>query len=823
MRLLYHTVAATLTKKITVRVERYYSIEQPQPNVICPTPPPGRAESPYLSNDSTPASAPRLSAPGAPCKQTPEMDLSRLNPAQREAVLHGDEPLLVLAGAGTGKTTVITHRIAGLLETRGVLPERILAVTFTNKAAREMRERAGKLAGLDPRGLDIGTFHGMCGRILRRFGYRLGLTPGFLIYDQDDQTALIKKSLAALGVDPQVFPPQAIRHAIEHWKNRGETPAEATASGFDLVQKKALAVYGLYEEALTKANAVDFGDMLLHTVTLLKGDAEVRAALQARWSHILVDEYQDTNHVQYLMLKHLVTPSHSLTVVGDDDQSIYRWRGADIGNILRFERDFPGAAVIRLERNYRSTKHILDAANAVVAHNVARKGKTLYTESASGPKLGLHVYATERDEGEGVADIIAKAMDKGTSPAAIGILYRTNSQSRPLEDALRRRRIPYAVFGGMRFYDRREIKDALAYLRIIANPSSDVDFLRALGTPSRGVGKTSIERLVAFANDRGVPLFQAAEMFAAGAEGLVGRARAGLAEFVNLIATLVTGEQSPLGRFVESILRQSGYVQTLEKENTSEAHDRIDNLGELVAAVDEFAALNPEGTLVGFLEEAALATDVDTLGESGDAVSLMTLHSAKGLEFELVMLTGMEDGLFPHSRSLDDRAALEEERRLCYVGLTRARVRLQLSAARVRAVFGEPRLSELSRFVGEIPSELLEVEQAGGVSSVWDGSRRERFASYDELAQPEPVSFSAPGNGMKTLRPPTADEPHAEVTRYVASNGDDGFARGARVYHASFGEGSVIESEGTGPRQKLTIEFPTVGRKVIVARFVDRR
>lgn len=379
------------------------------------------------------------------------MELARLNGPQRAAVLHGDGPLLVLAGAGTGKTTVITYRIAHLLEERGVAPERLLAVTFTNKAAREMRERASKLVGLNPHRLDIGTFHAVCGRILRQHGHRLGLSPRFVIYDQDDQLQLIRRCLDTLNLDTQAFTPQAIRHCIEQWKHKGETAEMAQASNFDVVSRKALEVYRLYQKLCVAADAVDFSDLLLHAMTLVKSDDEVRATLRARWSHVLVDEYQDTNHVQYLLLKHLVTDDHSLTVVGDDDQAIYRWRGADIGNILRFERDFPGATLIRLEENYRSTGRILDAANGVISHNTARKGKTLVTRGEQGEKLRVRMYQTERDEGDGVADGVASALNDGVGPNEIAVLYRTNAQSRSIEDALRRRRVPYAVYGGVRF------------------------------------------------------------------------------------------------------------------------------------------------------------------------------------------------------------------------------------------------------------------------------------------------------------------------------------------------------------------------------------
>ncbi len=728
------------------------------------------------------------------------MDLSRLNPAQREAVLFGDDPLLVLAGAGSGKTTVITYRLANLVHARGVEPEKILAVTFTNKAAREMRERAAKLIGREPKSLDIGTFHGMCGRLLRRYGPRLGLTPSFVIYDADDQLALVRRCLTDLMIDPQAFSPQAIRHKIEHWKNQGDPPGQAEASAFDLVGKRALEVYKLYAQRCLEHNAVDFGDLLLHTVRLLKHDADVKGALRARWSHILVDEYQDTNHVQYLLLSELCTPKHSLTVVGDDDQSIYRWRGADIGNILRFERDFPGAQIVRLEQNYRSTGTILAAANAVIAHNASRKGKTLFTNGERGAPLELRLFAHERDEGEAVGDAIARHLERGVAGREIAVLYRTNAQSRPIEDALRRRKLAYAVYGGVRFYDRREIKDALAYLRLIVNPRSDIDFLRVVNAPARGIGKTSLEKLLELAQSKGTTLFAAARLVQQGDDAVSGKARKGLAEFVVLMDELTAASASPeLGRFLERVLDDTGYLEDLKLEGTEEAQDRVDNLAELVAALDEYAELTEEPTLAGFLEEAALASDIDEgAGEKGGLISLMTLHTAKGLEFEVVFLPGMEEGLFPHSRSLSDRPALEEERRLCYVGLTRAKRFIHLSAARSRVVFGEPTLCELSRFVTEIPSELLSLGESARPLP-------EPRHAVEHFPEPPPVH---------------GDEPVYERPR-APSGGS--FSPGTRVFHASFGEGRVLDSEGEGPRQKLTVEFASVGRKVIVARFVERR
>ncbi|HET6346285.1 MAG TPA: UvrD-helicase domain-containing protein, partial [Myxococcota bacterium] len=550
-----------------------------------------------------------------------------------------------------GKTSVITHRIAHLVQARRVPPERILAVTFTNKAAREMRERTSLLTGIPPRALEIGTFHSLCGRMLRRDGSRLGLDPNFLIYDSDDQLQLIRRIAAEMDIDPQAVPPRGIRAKIEAWKNAGQTPAEATASPLDVVAKRALQLYKTYQERCLAANAVDFGDLLLHALTLLRQHADVRERYGRRWTHILVDEYQDTNPVQYLWLKHLVTPAHSLTVVGDDDQSIYRWRGADIGNILRFERDFPGATVIRLEQNYRSTKSILAAANAVIAHNVARKGKTLFSVGATGAPLTLRLFDTERDEGNAVADAITTALADGRAPADIALLYRTNAQSRPLEDALRRRRIPYVIYGGVRFYDRKEVKDALAYLRLLANPRSTLDFLRVVNVPPRGIGKTTLDKLSDIAAEGGMSLWDAAA--SAVEHGSVGgRARTNLKGFLELLHDWRAGmgKGASLGELLGRCLDESGYLAALRAEGSEESDDRLDNLTELAAALDEYAALAEEPSLVGFLEEVSLSTDVDGLGLGVGQVTLMTLHAAKGLEFPVVFLPGLEEGLFPHSR-----------------------------------------------------------------------------------------------------------------------------------------------------------------------------
>lgn len=732
------------------------------------------------------------------------MDLSRLNEEQVEAVMHGDSPLLVLAGAGTGKTTAVTFRIAHMIQKRGIASNKILAMTFTNKAAREMATRVGELTNLNPRWLDIGTFHGICGRLLRQYGESLGLDPSFIIYDSADQLGLLKRCMTQLNIDPQAFPPRAVKSKIEQWKNQGLKPQEVEPSAFDMVSRKAAVVYELYRKRCLEANAVDFGDMLLHTLSLLKSNPSVREECHRRWSHILVDEYQDTNPVQYKLLQKLTTPEHSLTVVGDDDQSIYRWRGADIGNILRFERDFPGAKVIRLEHNYRSTQTILDAANAVIAHNRSRKGKTLFTTEGPGETIRFRLFPTERDEADAVAEDIAKSLlgDFGeiVEPKDIAILYRTNAQSRPFEESFRRLRLPYAIYGGVRFYDRKEVKDAIAYLRLLMNPRSDVDFLRIVNVPTRGIGKTTLEKLRVLSDDEAISFYEAAKEVATDGKGFSARPRKALSAFIYALEDIrVRMQELHPARLLEELLESTGYLNSLRLQGTEESVERIENLTELVAAVDEYVAGTSEPSLVGFLEEVALASDVDKMPDEDKEmgqVTLMTLHSAKGLEFPQVYIPGMEEGIFPHSRSLEDSAALEEERRLCYVGVTRAETKLCLSAARMRTVFGQSRWSEISRFVAEIPDELLDLGTV--VHTPKEPAERAYLGNDEEYSQA-----------------------YSEAEPSELRGASSGYSPGARVVHATFGEGKVLSSAGSGKAEKLTIQFPQVGKKVIVARFVE--
>ena len=735
------------------------------------------------------------------------LSVDQLNQAQREAVLYPSDPLLVLAGAGTGKTTAVTYRIAHFIHERGVHPESICAMTFTNKAAREMRDRASSLTGVPQWRLRLGTFHGTCVQIIREFGEHLGLNKSFTIYDSDDQLRLIKQCLSDLKIDSQAFPPRLIRHHIETWRNRGDGPDDAEASPLDITHKKALDVYRLYHRRSLDSNAVDFGGLLLGVASMLKSVSEVREALQARWTHLLVDEYQDTNPVQYRILKLLSTPQHSVTVVGDDDQSIYRWRGADLGNILRFEEDFPGARVIRLEENYRSTSTILEAANSVISNNVARKGKNLFTKREETERIGLRVFSSEREEAEMISHGVVASIEDGVDPGDIAVLYRTNAQSRPIEDALRKAGYIPRIYGGMSFYDRREVKDAIGYVRLLVNPQSDIDFERIVNVPARAVGKTSIGKIRAAAIESEASMFEVARAMADhGHYGVTKRLRQSLTQFLSLFETArkeLDGGGN-LARVVQKLLDDSGYIKALRLEGTEESLDRIDNLSSLITALDEFVDLNDMPTLEGFLEEVALASDIDGMEEVPSQVSMMTLHAAKGLEFEVVFMPGMEEGMFPHSRSLEEHAALEEERRLCYVGITRSKTHLYLSAARVRSVFGSLKYSELSRFLTEIPEELLDL---GDTELAKPASRTSTNDYIDGLFEDKGPSWD---DDIAQVESRSTDEPTLS-----------GFAPGSKVRHGTFGVGEVSRSEGSGRNTKLTVVFPEHGRKVIVARFVE--
>ncbi|HYJ94754.1 MAG TPA: UvrD-helicase domain-containing protein, partial [Vicinamibacterales bacterium] len=650
--------------------------------------------------------------------------LSGLNPEQREAVLKTEGPLLILAGAGSGKTRVIAHRIAHLVSDGLTEPDRILAVTFTNKAAGEMRSRVEALLGTDCRSMWVSTFHALCARLLRREAPQIGLSRDFVIYDSSDQMTLMKHVLREAGLDG-TFQPRVVLSRISHAKNRMEA-ADGIPGAWTSRDEQVSTLFASYTKALKEANALDFDDLLLKTVELFEQSASVRERYSKKFRYVMVDEYQDTNRPQYLLIRHLAT-HHNLCVVGDPDQSIYKWRGADLRNILDFEHDFPEVATVRLERNYRSTQVILDAASAVIANNRNRKDKRLYTERGGGAKILYYRAGDDLDEAEFVSRTSRMALHEDPENT-VAILYRTNSQSRTLEDALRRAGTPYRIIGGVRFYERKEVKDALAYLRLILNPHDDVSFRRVVNVPARGVGKGVMESLEAIPlpaeTDAHTLSPLLAELHPRASNDslwsrllhgidrrlLPNRSLASLTAFRDLILNLAAiAAEEPVSLALGKVLDRSGYLQDLRDERSEEAEGRIENLLELVSAAREYESRNPEPSLGGFVDQLSLLSDVDEeAGAKNARVVMLTMHSAKGLEFPIVVISGLEEGLFPHSRSSDDEVELEEERRLCYVAITRAQRRLVLTSAARRRVFGDYQSTEPSRFVDEIPAELIE-------------------------------------------------------------------------------------------------------------------
>jgi DNA helicase-2/ATP-dependent DNA helicase PcrA len=637
--------------------------------------------------------------------------LDGLNPAQREAVTHGDGPLLILAGAGSGKTRVLTHRIAYLIQTEEVRRDELLAITFTNKAAYEMRQRVELLLGHSARGMWVLTFHSACTRMLRSEAPRLGYTRQFTIYDQADARRLVKQSLDAIDADPKRFSPAAVYAQISDAKNRLRDAAAYRSMVGSYFEQTVADAYEVYERELVRFNAMDFDDLLVRAVNLLELFPEVRARYQATFRHILVDEYQDTNHAQYRWLSLLAGERRNLAVVGDDAQSIYGFRGADIRNILDFERDFPDAHVVKLEQNYRSTQTILSAANAVIAHNRDQVPKDLWTDLGEGDPIKVRVLADEHAEARYVLGEIERLSDEGVSRAEIAVFYRTNAQSRVLEDALVRGEVPYQVIGGTKFYERAEIKDAIAYLALISNPQDQVSFLRVANSPRRGLGQTSLSRVLTHAATLGEPVWDAA----ADADRVPGLGRAAITALGRFMATMtelrsIAESGAPIGELMEETLRRTGYLDALAAERTFEAQGRIENLEELVGVAREFDAGAEERTLDAFLAQVALVSDADTRIDDKGLVTLMTLHNAKGLEYPIVFIIGCEEGVFPHSRSLDE-GSLEEERRLCYVGITRAMRDLTFTYARRRSLFGAESYGLRSRFLDELPLELTDRDE----------------------------------------------------------------------------------------------------------------
>ncbi len=760
------------------------------------------------------------------------LDLDSLNPAQKEAVLCTEGPLLVLAGAGSGKTRVLTHRIAHLVEDLGVAPWQIMAITFTNKAAAEMRERLGGLIGLYARGMWVSTFHSMCVRILRADCERLGFSKGFTIYDDDDSKRLMKQILEELNIDSKRYPINALRNRISKAKNDLIVPEVFEETYKDVMSQVVGRVYKRLQERLRAQNAFDFDDLLMYTWLLLKNHSDVLKAYQDRFTYILVDEYQDTNHAQYVLTQLLAQAHKNIMVVGDDDQSIYSWRGADLRNILDFETDYPEAHVVKLEENYRSVGNILAAANAVIDNNITRKRKKLFTSQEDGEKISVYMASDERDEGRWIASEIERLHRGGTPYDQIAVFYRTNAQSRMLEDMLLRAGVPYRLVGGTRFFDRAEIRDVMAYLSLVVNPANDIAAHRVINVPRRGIGKTTIEHIDQVARENECTFLQAAELCTAD-DAIRLSTRKAIAEFVALIveASSFSGE---LRRVIETIVERSGLIGALQAENTDEAAGRIENIQEFFGVVDEYAQTHEDAdalfeppspdahekeseqqptrvfqaqSLSDFTEWVMLRTDMDTMSEDGSATTLMTIHSAKGLEFDCVFVAGMEEGLFPHSNSSFDPQGLEEERRLAYVAITRARKRLYLTNAFTRTIFGQTSANPTSRFIAEIPQELknsIGMGSAGFSGSGWEkrGSRRGIAGSGTEAGGgrvfgTSSTSGSRPKNSSKSSKD-TGKKAAAGMT----------FTKGDTIDHKVFGKGKVVKVEG----DTLHIKFARSGQ-----------
>lgn len=772
-----------------------------------------------------------------------------LNPKQKEAVLHTDGPLLILAGAGSGKTRVLTHRIAYLIDECGVNPWNIMAITFTNKAAGEMRERVDNLVGFGAESIWVSTFHSSCVRILRRHIENLGYTTSFSIYDSDDQKTLMRQVFKTLDIDTKQFKERSVLSAISSAKDKLITPEEFLLNaGGDFREKKTGEIYKEYQKQLKKNNALDFDDLIVKTVELFQNNPQILDYYQERFRYIMVDEYQDTNMAQFKLVSLLASKYRNLCVVGDDDQSIYRFRGADIQNILSFENTFPGTMVIKLEQNYRSTQNILDAANEVIRHNFGRKDKTLWTANGEGDKILFKQFDTAKDE----ADFVVRQIrDSGYSYQDQAVLYRTNAQSRLLEERCIFYNVPYRLVGGVNFYQRKEIKDILAYLKTIANGVDDLSVIRIINVPKRGIGATTIGRVTAFASEHNMSFYDTLKE-AKQIPG-IGKAAEKISRFIaqmEVFRAMAYSEEYSMKDLIDHILEDTGYEEELQEEGEIEAQTRLENIEELINKAAAYEEDSEHPTLDEFLEQVALVADIDNVDDTEDRVTLMTLHSAKGLEFPKVYLVGMEDGLFPGMMSImsDDKTEMEEERRLCYVGITRAKKELVLTAARQRMINGETRWSKPSRFINEIPSNLLDTDKLqpvfgkskqddpGDFGLPWDqGSKSgvSRFGmGYNAYAS---KTTSPPGNSgagyknaknsgtggfgssMQSLEP--KKKPGFGKTFTVQKAASLAYKEGDRVKHAKFGEGTVKEIVDGARDYEVTVEFDKGGQKKMLAGF----
>lgn len=732
--------------------------------------------------------------------------LDRLNPEQLAAVKHTEGPLLIMAGAGSGKTRVLTCRIAYLLD-RGVAPYRILAITFTNKAAAEMRERVNQMVGAQAKDIWLSTFHAFCAKFLRMEIENLpGYKRNFVIYDSGDSQSVIKSCLKELNLDDKMFSPNATQSAISNAKNLLLDVRDFAQQADNFHAEKVGEVYKLYQQKLEAYNALDFDDLLMLTVRLLQKNQTVREKYQNKFQYIMVDEYQDTNRAQYLLIRILAEKHHNLCVVGDADQSIYGWRGADIRNILDFESDYPQAKSIKLEQNYRSTQVILDAANAVIEHNSDRKPKSLWTDNQAGETISCYKAQNEQDEAHFIADTMTKLNMVYRRPfGSMAVLYRTNAQSRALETAFNYTGIPYTIVGGVKFYDRKEIRDIMAYLRVIFNPEDTVSLLRIINVPRRGIGDTTIGRLMAYAAENNVPLFDAVSNPDL-VPGLKTKAKQELESLAALIFTLLGQAGTlPVKDLINLTMKESGYLAELEKEDTPQAESRIENLKELLTVAKQYVTEGVEDNLENFLSHVALVADIDTAELAEDRATLMTLHSAKGLEFPIVFLTGLEEGIFPHTRTLMNEEELAEERRLCYVGLTRAQQKLYLTYTEERTLYGNTVRFRPSPFLTEIPPNLMEAVTVTGQKASSFGQPARKI-----MASPTGALHSA--NAVQ----PVGIVPSAQAPR---SSGTVEWRTGDKAQHPKWGIGTVIQVRGSGENQEVNIAFPNNGVKTLSVKF----
>lgn len=729
-----------------------------------------------------------------------------LNPQQAEAVINTEGPMLIMAGAGSGKTKVLTCRVANLLQ-KGVRPYRILAITFTNKAAAEMRERVNNMSGPAAKDVWLFTFHAFCARFLRMEIDKLpGYGGNFAIYDTADSQNLIKQILKEMNLDDKRFQPSGILSRISNAKNALQDAAAFARQAGDFYEQKVADVYSRYEQKLQLNNALDFDDLLMLSIKLLQENKEVREKYQDRFDYLLVDEYQDTNHAQYLLTKFLAAKHRNICVVGDADQSIYGWRGADIQNILDFEKDYPDAKVIKLEQNYRSTQIILDAANAVIENNTGRKPKNLWTENKSGADIIYFQAVDERDEARFVIEQLQNLQrTENKKLGDMAILYRTNTQSRIFEEMLIKSGISYNMVGGLKFYERKEIKDIIAYLRVIFNPADSLSLLRIINVPKRGIGDASLAKIQAYAAANNVSLFETVSN-AAAIDGLSSRFVSKLDDLAGIIFELMNlASEAPVEDLIDRVLRDTGYLEELENERTPQAQSRIDNLHELISVAQEFAASEEENNLENFLAHVALVSDIDDTELGEDAITLMTLHSSKGLEFPVVFLVGMEEGLFPHARTLMDETEIEEERRLCYVGITRAKEKLFLSSTKMRTIYGNTVTYPPSRFLQEIPAHLLKTIK-----------RQERFSALENFKQVSEKYSARPQKTASTFNP------HSFMPQKpAAAAGGTGtrFNTGDRVSHSKWGEGMVVSVKDSPDGQEVKVAFAGAGVRSLLTKY----